>query len=174
MIERIDTDSLTKRDIEKLKDPSIFTAEVLGIDMNGFDRQMARRLAETSRPGDFAIDAVAESANIIQQKSEEVAKNLVKQKERVITYEIDATDWDDTPILDIVFTRAVTDNNCAPSRDPASCYAIKSNYRAVRHPGPAPKMEAVGIRGESCDIYRLTRPLLERLREQYPEVDIPI
>jgi hypothetical protein len=99
--------------------------------------------------------------------TEQVAKTLEHKLMAVIRQ----TDWTETDILDVVFARPQPElGRSTITDDSTSGHAIdplttQTEIRVYRHSDHAPPLRTVATPNRRCDIYRLTVPLLEALRD---------
>lgn len=97
-----------------------------------------------------------EGDDLVQDAIREAVRSVVEQEEEAMLEEIRKTDFDETPIIDLVWVRERPMTTVGD-------YSFTRYLRTVRHTSPAPPMEASSVCGERCEIYRVTKPLLERI-----------
>ena len=78
-----------------------------------------------------------------------------------------ATDWDDTPVLDIIIAHPTPQLTTTHTDDTSrqSIHGLDTHIEVTRHTQRAPPLAEVSIPNRRCDIYRITEPLLEHHRD---------
>lgn len=105
--------------------------------------------------------------SILENKAEEATKAINEQREKHMLTALAATDWDETPIVDIVW---IAPDIQTRSFEPGN-YKVQGPKMAVeRYGSPAPRMEESAVEGERCEIQRVTRPLYEKAQREHPEL----
>lgn len=92
----------------------------------------------------------------------EFARRLAKEREEKTKQALRETDWEATPIVDIVWAHP------QPEPQPFDTFEgsiPKPEFCVERYEHPPPRMKESRIQGRRCEIQRVTRPLYERLQQ---------
>lgn len=94
-----------------------------------------------------------------------MARKLDQKRQERIQAELEATDWDDTPIVDVITPRMGTTSTPLGTADLSEAFSIPS-IKIARHEHPAPPLaDVAAVADGPAELVRITRPLLERLRD---------
>lgn len=106
--------------------------------------------------------------DLLETKASDAAREIAEQQENYMRAILNATDWDETPIVDIVWAQRDIIKTSEPG-DPDR-YAVKGPKATVRrYESPAPPVAESAVDGERCEVQRVTRPLYEKLRREHPD-----
>lgn len=78
-------------------------------------------------------------------------------------------DFDAAPILDLVWVYPEVPSLARDELDTPGVY-LTPTLRTRSYGRKAPPIEGSAVEGKRCEIQRVTRPLLERLMDEYPTV----
>lgn len=94
----------------------------------------------------------------------ELARRLEKEREEKTKQALHETDWEATPIVDIVWAHPQSELHPQPF-DTFEGSIPQPEFCVERYEHPPPRMKESRIQGRKCDIQRVTRPLYERLQQ---------
>lgn len=122
------------------------------------------RLNPTSKPSvDDLLLAYETSERIQTDAIESITRKMAKRREGLTRQALESTDWDETPIVDIVVEYPeLTPNQRGKDMTPPTM-----RFHVQRYQHPPPKMDESAIDGSKCTVQRVTRPLWEKVEREY-------
>lgn len=110
--------------------------------------------------------------DLLQNLSTDHARQIHQWKDETMKNGLKATDWDETPIVDFVWTRERPTIMTYEDIKNASM-GLDRSVTIVRHESPAPKIEDLQPvkkahrSGRCSEVQRVTKPLLDKVTEEY-------
>lgn len=110
---------------------------------------------------DFDADDVLSVAPELEGTLTDVTRRVMEARQDAMVEALMATDWDETPIVDIVMVRGFDPG----AFDPDKPFELPP-VRVARYERRAPPVDVYGpALDQRVEVTRVTRPLLERLRD---------
>ena len=97
---------------------------------------------------------------------DDLSREIVEWREQQTREALAETDWEETPIVDIVTEHP----GLAPFNGDGEFEVPTTKLHIRRYQHPPPRVEESSIDGSRCDVQRVTRPLYEKIRREYPEL----
>ena len=92
-----------------------------------------------------------------------IARQMSERREELMRDALESTDWDETPIVDIVTEHP--DPTPVQWERPVEPPTMRFHVRRYQH--PPPRLEESAIDGSRCEVQRVTRPLWEKIQQEY-------